>query len=150
VRVLVRQHKIELTEDVRTRADQSLRFALGRFSPRIERVILRLTDLNGPRGGVDERCRIEVRLRPSGGLLVEDGDSSPSAAINRAADRAARAVRRRLDRERALVPLRARVTGWSDEDPTEDHPPARHAPQSRSAARLARATYTALPSSRCS
>ena len=100
MRVFVRGQGVELTDDVRARAERSFRFALGRFGPRIDRVTVRLVDLNGPRGGVDKRCRVEVKLRPSGAFLVEEMDASLSPAIDRAADRVARAADRRIKRRR--------------------------------------------------
>ena len=107
MQVFVRGQGIELTEDVRERAERSLGFALGRFSPRIERVTVRLVDMNGPRGGVDKRCRIEVKLRSTGRVLIEEIAPSLQRAIDRAADRAARATDRSLKRRREPGPLLA-------------------------------------------
>jgi hypothetical protein len=76
-------------------AQQRLRFALGRFAGRVRSLTLRLSDVNGPRGGRDKRCAIAVRLAGSKRLIVvEDLDVEPLAAIARAADRTARAVAR--------------------------------------------------------
>lgn len=82
-------------------ADRSLRFALTRFAVLLSEVRLRLVDDNGPRGGVDQRARVWLRLSRGDVLTVEAVDQDPRTAIARAADRAARALVRRLARTRA-------------------------------------------------
>lgn len=78
-------------------ARRRLEYALGRFGTRIRSVTVRLADVNGPRGGVDKTCVIAVRLEPARRLIViEDIDADAPVAIDRAADRAARAVARAL------------------------------------------------------
>lgn len=72
-----------------------LEFSLGRFASRVRSLHVRLTDLNGPRGGMDKKCLIAIRLdRPRRLIVVEDVDSDEKVAIGRAADRVARAVAR--------------------------------------------------------
>ena len=80
--------------------ERRLRFALGRFASRIRRLRVRLTDVNGPRGGLDKRCRIAVDLIPRGMVMVEGAGDDPFALVAGAAKRASRAVRRALERRR--------------------------------------------------
>jgi hypothetical protein len=76
-------------------ARQRLSFAVGRFAGRVRSLTVRLSDVNGPRGGRDKHCAIAVRLAGSRRLIViEELDADVAAAIARAADRAARAVAR--------------------------------------------------------
>lgn len=76
-------------------ARRRLEFALGRFASRVRSLRVRLTDLNGPRGGLDKKCLIAVRLdRPRRVIVIEDVDADESVAISRAAERVARAVSR--------------------------------------------------------
>jgi ribosome-associated translation inhibitor RaiA len=82
--------------------ERRLRFALGRFAPRIRAVVARLADINGPRGGLDKRCQITVRFAPAGELTVDDVARQFTVAIDGAADRAGRATSRRLQRETDL------------------------------------------------
>jgi putative sigma-54 modulation protein len=74
-----------------------LRFAtaLGRFESRIDSLVVRVGDVNGPRGGDDKRCAVTLRLTaPRRVVIVEDTDPSAEAAISRVADRVGRAVAR--------------------------------------------------------
>lgn len=88
-------------------ARKRLEFALGRFAGRVRSLHVTLTDLNGPRGGLDKHCRIAIRLERLGRLIViEDVDAEPEAAISRAAERAARAVTRAVDAAASWRPLR--------------------------------------------
>ena len=100
MQIYIRARKIEVDEALRAHVDRRLRFALGRFGERIAKVTVRFEDANGARGGVDKQCHIEVALRPSGNVLVEDLDPDIRTVVDRAADRAARAVERDLQRRR--------------------------------------------------
>ena len=82
----------------RDHADRVLRFALTRFAEAISAVRLRLVDENGPRGGVDQRCRVQVVLRTGDALSVEAVGSDPQAVIHDVCARMARTVARRLAR----------------------------------------------------
>lgn len=88
----------------RERVERRLGFALARHGDHIGRVTAHLVDLNGPRGGADKRCRLVVEVLGHGRVVVEDTDASLAAAIDRAADRAGQAVRRRLDGARQRAP----------------------------------------------
>ena len=55
---------------------------------------MRLEDLNGPRGGVDTRCRIIVDTRTGGPIAAEAVDVDLVPAVDRAVDRAARSLAR--------------------------------------------------------
>jgi len=81
---------------LREYVERRLLFALGRFGGRVQRVLVRLEDLNGPRGGLDKRCQMEVRLAGRGVLVVDVRDSATEPAVSRAADRMARRVREEL------------------------------------------------------
>lgn len=91
---------LELTPTQREIVERRLAFALGRFGNRVGRVTVSLEDLNGPKGGLDQRCRIEVSLVPSGTVMAEATDAEIEPAVGRAAERAARCVKSELDRRR--------------------------------------------------
>ena len=94
--VQLRGQGTELSMALRAHAERCVAFALRRFARRIDRVTVWLEDVNGPRGGVDKRCRITVRLRPNGGAFVAKSATDAYVAIGRAAGRAGAAVARKL------------------------------------------------------
>lgn len=75
-----------------------LQFALGRWDHRIDQLQVRLEDVNGPRGGLDKRCRIIVAGRPSWRIQVEGTGTTFYHAIDSAAARARRSVGQLLKR----------------------------------------------------
>ena len=102
MRIHVRSRGFELTDALRTHAERRLLFALGRFGRRVQSVMLRIDDVNGPRGGADQRCQIVARLAPWGDVRVEEPDGDLYGAIDRAADRLDRAVAREIERRREM------------------------------------------------
>ena len=76
------------------------------FGSSIERVSVRVKDVNGPRGGVDQLCRIKVVMRGRPSVIFESRDSSLNAAVDVALAGVQRAVRRTTARRRTK-PLRS-------------------------------------------
>ncbi|GMU45169.1 MAG: hypothetical protein AMXMBFR25_31550 [Lysobacterales bacterium] len=98
MQIEIRAAGFELTESLRAHVLHRLNFALWRFQDRVVRVSVRLSDLNGPRGGADKSCRLRIRLHGSPDIRIEDAEEDLYVAISRAADRAGRTLGRRLQR----------------------------------------------------
>lgn len=86
---------------------RKLGMRLGKFASSIERVTVRLSDVNGPKGGVDHKCLIKVVLSGLPSVVVERRDSALQRAVNSAIGAAAQAVRQSVQRRR-LKPLHRR------------------------------------------
>lgn len=80
---------------------------LKKFTSSIERVSVRLYDINGPKGGVDHACLIKVVLKGLPSVVVERRDATLRPAVDAAVDAVVRTVRRRVQRRR-LKPLHQR------------------------------------------
>src|SRR3954451_12101018 len=103
MRLRMRGVNCEMDDELKGHIERRLRFALGRFAARIDRLTVRLSDVNGPRGGVDKRCRIAVTLVPRGVVMVEGSGDDPFTLVSDAAKRAVRSVQRALGRRRGRV-----------------------------------------------
>lgn len=100
MRLDIRGRAFAVTSALDRHVNRRLRFAVGRFGPRVHRVVVRLGDDNGPRGGVDKVCRVVATTR-AGTCVVEAVDRDLYRAIDRATERTGRAVGRALARARA-------------------------------------------------
>ena len=85
-----------LTDALEKHVQDRLRFTFSRVAGRVRRILVTLSDINGPRGGVDKSCLIEVRLDGLSSIVIQDVQADLYTAIDRAAGRAARSVLRRL------------------------------------------------------
>jgi ribosome-associated translation inhibitor RaiA len=88
------------TPELRDFASSALRSSVGRFERRITGVTATLLDLNGPRGGIDKRCRVAVTLRCGRSVVVEATAGHEYAAISKACSRIRRRVVRSVSRFR--------------------------------------------------
>lgn len=87
---------------LRTFTERRLRRALRPFADRIQSVAVYLRDVNGPRGGIDKRIRVVVRLRGGRHVVVDGMDANGFAAAADVLRRVRRTVRRTLQRRSAL------------------------------------------------
>jgi hypothetical protein len=62
---------VELDEDNRALIRRKLGMKLGKFAASIERITVRVTDANGPRGGVDHVCNVKVVLSGLPSVVVD-------------------------------------------------------------------------------
>jgi len=107
IHIHIRAFGISVAQKTRTSIRQKLDRKLRKFARSVERVSVRLRDVNGPRGGVDHVCRIKVVLRNLPSVVYEKQDTSLETAFGGALTGAERAVRRTLQRRRSQ-PIRKR------------------------------------------
>jgi len=99
----IQARNFSLTDALRSHAERRLRFALACCNDRIQRVVMRLSDINGPRGGADKRCHLQVTMAGLADVVIEDIEADLYVAIDRATDRAGRTVVRQIDRQQTLL-----------------------------------------------
>ncbi len=69
------------------------------------RTSVRLTDINGPRGGVDKRCLLTAQVAGAPDIVARDTSENMYVAIDRAAQRLGRNLRRQGARQRRFKRL---------------------------------------------
>lgn len=79
-------------------AERRLRFVLRRLVSHVPRAEVQLSDVNGPRGGVDKRCQLELKTDGSGTVVVSAVAHDWRTALNDALARAARLLMRLVGR----------------------------------------------------
>jgi len=94
----IQARDFSLTKALRRHVERRLGFALSTRYDRIKRILVRLSDINGPRGGNDKCCQLHVVMPGQADVIIEDTQANLYVAIDRAADRASRAVTRKLAR----------------------------------------------------
>ncbi len=100
MQINIQGRNFSLTDALREHAIKRLRFALSRCSEPIRRVVMQLSDINGPKGGVDKRCHLRLVLDGLPDIIIDDTEADMYVAIDRAADRAGRTLTRRIARAR--------------------------------------------------
>jgi len=99
----IQARRFTLTDALRSHAERRLRLALTCCDDHIQRIVMRLSDINGPRGGVDKHCHLQVILAGLPDVIIEDTEADMYVAINRASDRAGRTLIRKVNRQQTLL-----------------------------------------------
>lgn len=119
----IRAFGVTLDRDARAVIRKQLGSKLGKYATAIERVSVRVSDVNGPRGGVDKACRIKVVLSGLPSVIFESQALSVHDAVNGALAGTERIVRRSLER-RLARPRKAAIGGGRPRagDPSNQEP----------------------------
>jgi putative sigma-54 modulation protein len=99
MKTIIQARNFTLSDELQSHIARRLQIALGRVSEKIRRVSVRLADINGPRGGIDKHCSIQVSLTNAPDVVIEEVQPDLFAAIHRASDRLGRTVVRHLNRQ---------------------------------------------------
>lgn len=98
----IRTRHVHLTPVLHEQIRHRLYTAFGRISPWIRAVDVTISDINGPKGGLDKQCRLRVRGRSIPGIVIEHVGVDTLAVIADVAERAEQAVLRSVRRQRSL------------------------------------------------
>ncbi|MDH5181013.1 MAG: HPF/RaiA family ribosome-associated protein [Gammaproteobacteria bacterium] len=96
----IQTRSFSLTDALREHVNRRIGFTLGTRDDYIQRIVVRLEDINGPRGGADKLCRLQIVLDQLPDVVIEDTEEDMYVAIDRATDRAGRTVSRKISRQR--------------------------------------------------
>lgn len=77
---------------------ERVRFVLRRLSALVPRAKVQFSDVNGPRGGVDKRCQVELSTEAAGTVVIASLARDWRTALDRSLGRATRVLRRSLQR----------------------------------------------------
>ena len=105
----VRVSGAALDDEERAYIVRKLGMKLRKFATSIERVSVRVADVNGPRGGIDQRCRVKVVLSGLPSVIVDRRHATKDAAIDTALRATEESVRRVVGRRR-MKPLHRRTS----------------------------------------
>lgn len=97
--------------DLRDLTERRVRFVLRRLGSRVPRAEVHMSDVNGPRGGIDKRCQVELRTDGAGSVVVAAVASNWRTALDNALARAARFLLRLWRKGSDAGRMRQRVIG---------------------------------------
>ena len=100
MRIDIQARDFSVTYALRSYIERRLGYAFSSYYHHIECINIRLSDINGPRGGSDKRCHLHIVLPNHADVVVKDTESDLYVAIGRSIDRARRAVARNIVRQR--------------------------------------------------
>lgn len=79
---------------LRDLTEQRVRFAFRRLGWLVPRAEVLMSDVNGPRGGIDKRCQIKLQTDGIGAVVVASVANDWRTALDRALGRATRFLMR--------------------------------------------------------
>lgn len=90
---------------------ERVRFALRRLTTFVPHAKVQFSDVNGPRGGLDKRCQVELKTDGAGTVVIASLDRDWRTALDRSLRRATRVLIRSL--QRAQKPVRERTAKFA-------------------------------------
>jgi ribosome-associated translation inhibitor RaiA len=106
--IRIKQDKVEVERSLIANIHRHISADLKRFERIIKHVCVKIADINGPHGGEDKSCRIQVLLKRASSVIIEERGASLLAVAGRAIARMDMAMFRAVDRrrERRRIPVR--------------------------------------------
>ena len=101
---------ISISEALNTYTERRLRAVAGSAFKDVE---VRLSDVNGPRGGVDKECSIRVKMHKAGVVFVRAIGEDAYATVDKAASRLKLALARRIGRSRSMQRNGSGLDPWA-------------------------------------
>ena len=113
IKIKIQGTYIEASEQEQRQIEKAFKLAMDRFQHVVRDVFVTLTDINGPRGGVDKRCSVQLRLYPRGLLVVRSSGSALMDTVNDACDKMRQVISKRLSKSKTHSP--SKLTNYNEQ-----------------------------------
>jgi putative sigma-54 modulation protein len=104
----VRTRGFDLTASMYRHAVDHIAAKVVTHARAISAITVRLEDVNGPKGGLDKRCRVELLIAGAGPIIVDETDQDAYAAMDLAGERLKKVVGRVLEQRQSQRRQRGR------------------------------------------
>lgn len=108
MKIETRSHALELPHPVRQQIERRLNIALRAFARHIDRLLISIRDVNGPRGGEDLLGQVVVRFRRGAPIVVRAKHERVNELVAQLATAVRRTVKSRIRRRKARLMRRFR------------------------------------------
>lgn len=98
-------------DELRDLTERRVRFVLRRLGWLVPRAEVQMSDVNGPRGGIDKRCQVELRTDGAGSVVVASVAGDWRTALDNALARATSFLMRLWRRSNEYRRMRQRLLG---------------------------------------
>ncbi|MFT7130449.1 MAG: putative sigma-54 modulation protein [Gammaproteobacteria bacterium] len=110
----------DLTSGIKGHIEKRIHFSLSRVQIRIDRIDIHLSDINGPKGGVDKQCNISIHPKKMANITISDTKENLYEAIDHAINRASHSLIRKVSRSQKLSRITRRIKPIEDPVETEE------------------------------
>jgi ribosome hibernation promoting factor len=101
MKVLMRGVHLDLTDSLRDYANQHLVDPITKYiDDEATEVEIALVDINGTKGGVDQECRVTVRMPGFSGIHITETAETMFQAIDALRDRLEKTIKRTVEKRR--------------------------------------------------
>lgn len=97
------ESRVTDASQMRESSVKRVRFSLRRLTPWVPRAKVQFSDVNGPRGGVDKRCQVELSTNTGVTVVIASLADDWRTALDRSLRRATQALTRSLQRHQKPV-----------------------------------------------
>jgi putative sigma-54 modulation protein len=104
MKIDIHPSNLGLKSEYRQHIEQRVQMSLSRIGQHIQHLEIRLADTNGPRGGIDKRCRVLVHFDAGEPMLIEKHGAHILELIDLTIDRVGRLAVKRLQSKRTFSP----------------------------------------------
>ena len=98
--------KTSSTDDVIDYIHRRLSFAFARMEHVIDSGSITISDINGPKGGVDKQCRVVIKPTGMKRIVISEKQPDLRLAVDRSISRASHSLSRQLKRKQHLTQRR--------------------------------------------
>ncbi|MGK0499617.1 MAG: hypothetical protein ACJAYG_001259 [Oceanicoccus sp.] len=102
MKLVIHSKDVESEPDLSTYIEYRMGFAFARTRRLIKAVVIAITDINGPKGGVDKQCKVIIKSYGLSDIVITERQSEIKSAIDRGITRASRNFVQQMKRKGIL------------------------------------------------
>ncbi|MFT5085603.1 MAG: putative sigma-54 modulation protein [Lentisphaeria bacterium] len=121
MRLQIHSRHVDINDTLREHIKHKIQIAFSRLEQHISRVLIRISDVNGPKGGIDKYCHLELSIDHKENIIIKDRQAELHTAIHSAIQRASRTLTRRLARRQHQKTTGLKILINESDKAIEDH-----------------------------